>query len=420
MDEEPKVQFVQQKAVNSVESFVYPEYQPVMQAVRGITYDFNCGARIYVPDNGYKTHMLLYDMDSRNVLFDSLMQPGSCINCSKKFYIRYRIELYDEEKKELLWSHDFSMKDRDVLVQLPYKGAIGDSIAWFSFLDRFQRQHGCRLSVLAPKFITDLFMGQYPNINFRTPEGVVGFKPYATYYIGLFFKGDTDWQPYDFRLVSLAETAGRILGIDDLSEIPPKLKIGDSPIKEPYVCIATQASGHAKHWCNPTGWKMVIEVLKKSGYRVLCMDKEQEVGSGDVWHYMPAGAEDFTGEHPLQERADMIAHAKCFIGLSSGLSWLAWCTGTPVVLISGICMPFGEFQTPYRVQTRHTCHGCWNDTRCEFDHHDFMWCPMHKGDARAYECTKSIKPSMVLDAISRVPGMKLVREGIRHTDGGSV
>ena len=36
-------------------------------------------------------------------------------------------------------------------------------------------------------------------------------------------------------------------------------------------------------------------------------------------------AQDFTGDRPLQERIDLIKDADMFLGLSSGLSWLAWC-----------------------------------------------------------------------------------------------
>jgi autotransporter strand-loop-strand O-heptosyltransferase len=120
---------------------------------------------------------------------------------------------------------------------------------------------------------------------------------------------------------------------------------------------------------------------------------------------MPNGCEDFTGDRPLQERIDIIKDADFFIGLNSGLSWLAWCCEIPVVVISGICADFGEFFTPYRVCARHVCHGCWNDTRYEFDHGDYMWCPKHKGTNRAYECTKCISAKQVIDTIDRIPGI---------------
>ncbi|MEJ0003708.1 MAG: hypothetical protein WDN30_09295 [Pararobbsia sp.] len=47
------------------------------------------------------------------------------------------------------------------------------------------------------------------------------------------------------------------------------------------------------------------------------------------------------------ERARWLKHAAFFVGLSSGLSWLAWAAGTPVVLISGFYAS-GE-RIPYAV-----------------------------------------------------------------------
>lgn len=40
---------------------------------------------------------------------------------------------------------------------------------------------------------------------------------------------------------------------------------------------------------------------------------------------------------------NLLHHASFFIGLSSGLSWLAWATHIPVVLISGFTLPVSEF-----------------------------------------------------------------------------
>lgn len=386
-------------------SFVFPEFPPTQYGPDGVQYDFCYGVRIKAPKGmPRKLHLLVMDQDSGNVIYDGPIKDDGWLNCSKKYFIRYKIMFGEEETHKIIYEHSLSLKGEDVLVQMPYHGAIGDSIAWFSYIERFQKKHECICHVVMPPHIRELFEKQYPDLIFETFESAKDVRPYASYYLGLFFKGDVDWQPYDFRLLSLARQAGEILGVEDTTEIPPKLSFGERTIQEPYVCIASQASAHAKHWCNPHGWRLLIQWLKEQGYRVLCIDKDPEVGCGDVWHHIPFGCEDFTGNRPLQERVDLIHYASAFIGLSSGLSWLAWCCNVPIVLISGICMPFGEFQTPYRVQTRHTCHGCWNDTRYEFDHKDFMWCPIHKGSPRAYECTKAISPDMVISALKKIPG----------------
>ena len=298
------------------------------------------------------------------------------------------------------------MKDQDVLLQMPYEGAIGDSIAWFSYVERFQQQNACKVHLVMPERIRALVDKQYPDIHFITPDEAGALRPYACYYLGLFFGGDVDWQPMDFRLMSLSEAVGRILGVRRLGDEPPRFDLSaPRTIKRPYVCIGTVGSSHTKCWNNPSGWRVLTEKLKEMGYRVLCIDKDHESGSGEVWHSIPYGAEDFTGDKPLQERVDLIHHAAFFVGLPSGLSWIAWCCGVPVVMIAGFSMPFGEFYTPYRVQTRWTCNGCWNDTRYEWDNKDYLWCPKHKGTPRAYECTKAISPEMVLDVIKTIPGV---------------
>jgi autotransporter strand-loop-strand O-heptosyltransferase len=191
----------------------------------------------------------------------------------------------------------------------------------------------------------------------------------------------------------------------DPAEGPPLLGLPDEtrPIPEPYVCIAVQASTHCKNWTNPIGWRDVIAFLKESGYRVICIDKMSVNGHGIVWNYMPHGVEDQTGDRPLTERARWLRHADFFVGLSSGLSWLAWAAGTPVVMISGFTHPINEFTTPYRVINYHACNSCWNDPKHKFDHHDFLWCPRHAGSPRQFECTRLITADQVKAAIRRIP-----------------
>ena len=103
----------------------------------------------------------------------------------------------------------------------------------------------------------------------------------------------------------------------------------------------------------------------------------------------------------LAERFRLLKHAEFFVGLSSGLSWLAWASGTPVVMISGFTHPTNEFETPYRVINYHACNSCWNDPRLRFDHKDFFWCPRHKGTPRQFECTRLITVDQVKQTIQR-------------------
>jgi len=251
-----------------------------------------------------------------------------------------------------------------------------------------------------------LFEKAYPHIRFVAVGEPDPTRYYATYTVMLFYDDDAqNMQPCDFRLVGLHRTAAYILGVDP-ADAPPKLGAPEAPrpVPEPYVCIASQATTQCKYWNNPNGWRDIVAFLKEAGYRVFCIDEKPVHGRDIVWNQIPYGSEDLTGQLPLEERVQWLRHADFFVGLSSGLSWLAWATGVPVVMIGGFTEPFNEFATPYRVINFQACHGCWHDVRHIFDRKDFLWCPRHKGTSRQFECSKLISAEQVKTAIRRIPG----------------
>lgn len=378
---------------------------PVLEAVEGIRFDFNEGIRILFPHNGKSYRCRFSDIDTGVILYSADTVAGAYVTSVKKFFIRFRLEIFAPGSDRPIFTHDYDAADREVMIQLP-AGTLGDSIGWFSYVERFQQKHRCKIICVMTPWIADLVRDQYPDITFIAAADTVNFKPYACYYIGLFFRGNVDHQPIDFRYIGLHRTAGYILGVDP-ADRPPRLKLSaERKIAEPYVCIAVQSSSQAKYWNNPLGWRTVVKFLRDHGYRVLCIDKEPVHGSGLVWNHIPHGAEDFTGDRPLQERVDLIKDADFFIGLSSGLSWLGWCCGIPVVMISGFTHPTNEFETPYRIINYHTCHSCWNDMRIDFDHFDFLWCPRHQGTERHFECSRMISADQVISTIRKIPAFQ--------------
>ena len=383
-----------------------PAARPTQEGPHGIRFDFNQGARVLLPnrpEGETKWKVRLSDLDTGNILFES-ENGGAFVASSKRFYVRFKIEvrLGDEE----VLAHEFDCKDREVLIQFPV-GTLGDILAWFPYAERFRKARGCKLTCAIADRFMDLFGKAYPEIRFVTHEQMVEEKLadsfYATYSIGLFFDDkECNWQPTDFRLVGLHRTSGYILGVDP-TDTPARIYLPDisRPIPEPYVCIAVQSSSGCKMWHNPTGWHEIVAHLKSKGLRVICIDQRPVYGSGLVHTHIPHGVEDETGDRPLAERARWLMHAEAFVGLSSGLAWLAWSTGPPIVLVSGFTHPTNEFPTPFRVINWHTCNSCWNDPKERFDHNDFMWCPRHKGTPRHFECTRLITGAHVIREIDR-------------------
>jgi autotransporter strand-loop-strand O-heptosyltransferase len=379
-----------------------PAPVPTQEGPAGLRFDFNDGARVVCQPSDKPWKIRLRDLDTGNILFETEFLSGS-VNSSKRYYIRFGVEV--SRDGEVLVNHEYSARDREVLIQFPV-GTLGDPMGWFPYAVKFKEKHGCKLTCAMGAPLIALFRDAYPDIEFVTHEELKPERYYATYSIGLFFDDkDFVFQPTDFRHVGLHRTAGYILGVDPTEKAPDIVIENDTrPIDEPYVCIAVQSTTQSKYWNNPNGWRDIIAFLKESGYRVVCIDQKAVHGTGLIWNHLPNGVEDQTGEKPLAERVRYLKHAEFFIGLSSGLSWLAWAAGIPVVMISGFTHPTNEFNTPYRVINYHACNSCWNDPRVRFDHKDFLWCPRHVNTPRQFECTRLITPDQVKQVIGQIPG----------------
>jgi autotransporter strand-loop-strand O-heptosyltransferase len=379
-----------------------PAEIPTREGPDGLRFDFNSGCRVALPKGAHPWKVRLTDLDTGNVLFQTEIGAGR-INSSKRYFVRFGVEV--RQRDQIIFSHNYSAANREVLIQFPV-GTLGDTMGWFPYAVKFKENHGCRLSCGMAEKLIPLFRDAYPDITFLTHEEIKPERYYATYSMGLFFDDKENiYQPCDFRYVGLHRTAGYILGVDP-AEVPPRIAISDDsrPIADPYVCIAVQSTTQSKYWNNPVGWFEIVRFLKQAGYRVICVDQKPTHGVGLIWNHIPNGAEDQTGDRPLTERARWLKHAEFFVGLSSGLSWLAWAVGTPVVMISGFTHPLNEFATPYRVINYHTCNGCWNDPTHRFDHKDFLWCPRHKDRPRQFECTRLITVDHVKAIIQQIPG----------------
>ena len=123
-------------------------------------------------------------------------------------------------------------------------------------------------------------------------------------------------------------------------------------------------------------------------------------GDGYMGNYHPTGITKFVGGS-VQEVINDMATCEFFIGIGSGLSWLAWAAKLPIVLISGFSYDFTETSIDtYRVINKSVCTGCFNTHR--LDPGDWNWCPLYKDTDRQFECTKSISTEIVISEINKI------------------
>ena len=169
------------------------------------------------------------------------------------------------------------------------------------------------------------------------------------------------------------------------------------------VGIGIHSTAQAKYWNNPDGWQAVVDHLDALGYECMIYSRE---GDGYMNNHYPKGVTIFKGGD-LQEVINDLTTCEFFIGLGSGLSWLAWACELPVVLISGFSEKWAETKLDtYRVINENVCHGCFNKER--LDSGDWNWCPLHKNTERMFECTKRISSDMVIKEINNIINKELM------------
>lgn len=379
---------------------------PYKEPQNTFSYHFVDGATFEVNGPKEKKYRVKFinPANLNELVHETVISNNMWTKTSVKYFVPWVIKVYDEETNELLDTHILNLKSKKVYIHLD-SSALGDTISWFPYIEEFRKKHDCHLVVSTYK--NKWFKNTYPNIEFVEPGEVV-YDIYAKYGIGWYYDGkeiNYSLHPINPRTIPLQQTASSILGLP-YREIKPLLDIPEKSqtIEGDYVCIAPHASALAKYWNYPGGWQTVIDYLNEKGFKVAMITHE---AWGDDWHDSKLGGKlnniiDRTGNYPIEDIYNDIRHAKAFIGVSSGLSWLTFTTDTPAVMISGFSKPFTEFQNCERIYNyeQGACVGCFNHHW--LDPGDWEWCPNHKGDPRQFECTKNIKPETVIKSLNKI------------------
>ena len=339
-----------------------------------------------------KLNIKCYD-DNNNIVYQNELPINSWIKLNKEYFIKWRTTV--EENGEIIYDETLDLKDKRVYISFGSK-SLGDTMAWVPYCEVFRKKHGCKLIVST--FLNSLFKDQYPEIEFVEPGDTVP-NIHAQYRLGWHYTSegvyDNNKHPFDFKKMPLQKTATDILGLD-YKEVRPLLKLPNTP-KKKKVGIGFHSTAQSKYWNNPDGWQTVVDHLNNLGYECMIYSKE---GDGYMGNHYPKGVKIYKGGN-LQEIIDDLSSCEFFIGLGSGLSWLAWACKLPVVLISGFSEKWAETTLDtYRVINESVCHGCFNSDR--LDAGDWNWCPLHKNTDRMFECTKEITSEVVIGEINKL------------------
>lgn len=271
--------------------------------------------------------------------------------------------------------------------------SLGDTLAFLEPCVEFKEKWGMNKLYIAThkNWLFDKKHYEKLGIEFINP-GEKKEDSVALWKIGVYMEdpGGVVWfrnkNRRDWRKIYLGDIASDFLGVPQVMRAPKLSYSGSTLGSRPHICIATESTAQAKYWNNPSGWQDLVNHYRGKGYDVYNISNEEVKLYG-----IKETPKDLDSVYKLLEGAEI------FYGISSGLSWLAWCSSVPVVIISGFTPEKCEFSDDktLRIIDKSVCNSCWENEH--FDRGDWNWCPLHKGTDRQFECTKGIKAKTVIE-----------------------
>ena len=294
--------------------------------------------------------------------------------------------------------------NKRVLIDV-HSDSMGDIVSLVPYVEKFREDTGDTIFLKIQQQYIFFFEGAYPNINFvRGKDSLEYDKSISLSY---------DWDLLHDRGVQ--SNFASQLGYSDCPYIRPVIKFtpGERPIKNKYVTIGIHSTAQLKYWNHPLGKKVQIDspywddlcgMIRREGYTPVVVERDELFGDKNSFNGLPKKSNKKFGQN-LNESMNLIYHSEFYLGLSSGMSWVAHAMGKPVAMISNFTEDWNEFDLSApdykRITNKSVCHGCWNRINKEFkfDTDDWYWCPRHKNTDRQFECHTSITPEMVFNEI---------------------
>jgi autotransporter strand-loop-strand O-heptosyltransferase len=328
--------------------------------------------------SGLKADFKVQYFDGNKLVYENTIGSNCWVKLNRQYYTKWHSKVYMDGK--LIHDNVLDLEGKRVYIALS-SSSLGDTIAWAPYALEFQKKHRCE--VIMSTFLNKIL--DIPEIELVEPGTVVP-NIYAQYNIGWFY--DSNKEPELPNTIKLQEAATKILGLN-FKEMSPRLMYASKKAlpESKYVTIATNSTSGCKFWTKE-GWQGVINYLHEKGYKVINVSLEEN----------PFDNCEQIINHNIFDTMALIDHSEFFIGLGSGVSWLAWALGKEVVMINNFAEEDHEFEC-IRITNKNVCNGCWNNQNFKFDAGDWSWCPIFKNTPRQFECQRSITADDVINRL---------------------
>lgn len=282
--------------------------------------------------------------------------------------------------------------------------SIGDTVAAIPYVNKFQEVNSLdEVYISISDWIIPYFETVYSNLKF------IGKNSNEVFDKTLFLD-------YDFNK-PIQQGYAEQLGFINAPYIRPNILLPNQerPIKNKYITIGVHSTSQLKYWNHPKGkkiqpeapyWNELCSMIRKEGYTPVVVEQHEMFGWAPYRNGLPSKANKKFGQSFL-ESMNLIYHSEFYIGLSSGMSWIAHAMDKPVAMIANFTEDWNEFDLSLpdyiRITNKNVCHGCWNKINKEynFDVSDWYWCPKHKDTNRQFECHTSITPEQVFNEVKK-------------------
>lgn len=283
-------------------------------------------------ESGEEFRVRFIDKKAQALINEGVCLANMGVAGDRQWYTEWLIEVYRMDGT-LLKRAEFEPMFKKIFIKIDAY-ALGDNLAWMPYIEEFRKKHFC--DVICSTFFNELFSKAYPEILFVNPNTNID-NVYAQFYIGTTKELNMSYSPVVSTDVPLQRVGSEILGLDYV-EIKPKIVYQMRPnnIDGKYVCLSEWASDEKKKWQYSGGWQQVVDFLVSVGYKVVVISKEPTELTNVI---------DRTGDISLNERINDLIYCDFFLGVSSGLSWLAWALDKGVVMVSDVTPKWHEFQT---------------------------------------------------------------------------
>lgn len=328
-----------------------------LQQVHGLQYSFE--------SDEYDTLRIYFHNTLNGRVVHRVINKGTVDKINIHYLVPWHIKMYDL-KGNLVKELRVDYKDSNVGIIFG-STALGDTLAWVPQVDKWVKKNKPAKLYLHTSWNYIFDKTKYSDrIVWVDKKEELANYTYNTYFcLGVSKHNQTPStayydhaNPVCWKLINMLRIATDPLGLEPI-EIKPHLVRGSTDLGSNYITLCTESSQSIKMIHSPKVWLEFIKWANFKGFHV------KELG---IKPSILPGVEAHKGIDIIKT-IDIMRSSNLHIGVSSGLSWLAWALDKPVIMIGNFTDPTYEFSSKLiRVVDSREIIGLFNDVR-------YKWLP---------------------------------------------